>query len=587
MPGTDAAPEPVKLVVWNPDETLWQGMLADGAVKANQPNQDIVIELCRRGILSSLCATSDFNSMRRLLRTFGLWDFFLFPSISWSSVAARIERIIEAMNISPAAVLFIDDNGSNRATAQARIPDVQVAGPELLASILTDPRFAGTDDPGLIRFSRYKLLELQAGDAPIAAESGNDDFLRLSGIIATIESDVAGNIDRAIDLINHTNWLNFTKKRLPSDRTAARQALGDAMKNARAGLVRLSDDHDDHGLCGFFLMRGEPPHATLDHLCFSSRIAGMGIEHWLYEKIGRPGLVVAGKVAADLSTHGRTGWVNAGAGSLAQSVPDISGIVIRGGAEIDTIARYCHLNSSNVRVETDRREWHVVLPRNSSTNLMLSLHQSTPETLRELHVIGFREPDLSSPFWAVPPGGIGILSLWGDLNSPRYRHRGSGLEVAFRFDLLPDDFGQVTKQHLAEFARAKGLTEETAGHVRQFVDYFARHYEFLPPPLALAQLRTNLHAIFAAFPWSARLFVLLPPSQRSAGESVQMHDLPEVPAYNDLVRAIAAAYSHVEVIDPAEFAGKPGRPTDMISRATGLRIYRAVIERNAAAQVAL
>jgi FkbH-like protein len=564
----EPSPEAIKLIIWDPDETLWQGRLADGAIKAISANQDAVIELCRRGILSSVCARSDFDPMQRLLRTFGLWDFFLFPSVDWSPKPARIERIIAAMNVSPSAVLVIDDNGANLAAVRARIPGLQVAGPDILATILTDPRCTGADDPGLIRFSRYKLLEQQKSDVAVGPENGNDDFLRSSGVVATIEYDVAGNIDRAVDLVNRTSRFNFTRSRLPGEPAAARQALLDAIANGRAGLIRVSDNYDDHGLCGFYLIRGEGPSQTLDHFCFSARIAGMGIESWLYGKIGRPAY------SGDLPAFLPVDWINTGAAAESPDVPDVPEIVVRGGAEIDAIARYCHLNCGNVRIEGNRREWHVVLGQNSTTNLMLSLHKQSPEALRELHVIGFREPDLASRFWAVAPDGIGILSLQGDRDSPRYRHRDSGLEVAFQFDLLPADFTRVTDQHFADFAKAKDLTVETAGHVRQFVDYFAQSYELMPPQIEIARLRASLHAIFAAFPWSARLFVLLPSAEQQEGAR----------AYNDLVRAVAAAYSHIEVIEPGDFADQAGSAADQPNRAMSLQIYRTIMERNAAAR---
>lgn len=577
-----AGVEPIRLVIWDPDETLWQGRLADGAVRAIAPHQDLVIELCRRGILSSICSRSDFEPMRRLLRTFGLWDFFLYPSIDWSPKPARIERIIAAMQIAPASVLFIDDNAANLAAAKARIPDLQVASADLLGSIHADPRFAGEDDPGLGRFTGYKVRERQQADAAAAVFArDDDDFARSSGVVVTIETDVAAYIDRAVELVRRTDRLNFTKARLPADLPSARQALLDALSDARAGLVRVSDDHDDHGLCGFYLVRGEAPNLALDHFCFSSRIVGMGVENWVHERIGQPELRVPADMPTDLSRRGPPATINAG---MAAGPVEVPAIVLRGGPEVEMVARFCHLNSSHVGFETNRQEWHVVLNQNSTTNLVLSLEKHGAEALRELHVIGFREGDLSSRYWGVAPNGIGIFSGWADLESPRYRHIPSGLEMAFRFNLLPIDFAQVTERHIADFAAVKGLTPETTEHVRQFVGYVARNYELLPTPIEPGKLRANLHAIFAAFPWSARLFVLLPPLQRLSGEPPALRDWPEAGAYSESIRAVAAAYSHVEVIDTDDFIDAAERATGRFGRKTGQRIYKAIMAINAASR---
>lgn len=50
-------------------------------------------------------------------------------------------------------------------------------------------------------------------------------FLRTSDIRLIIEHDIEPHIDRAIELINRTNQLNFTKRRLPEDIEAARLEL--------------------------------------------------------------------------------------------------------------------------------------------------------------------------------------------------------------------------------------------------------------------------------------------------------------------------------------------------------------------------
>ena len=67
-------------------------------------------------------------------------------------------------------------------------------------------------------------------------------------------SDVEAHLDRAIELINRTNQLNFVKRRLPEDidtaRTWLRRELSDFA--TQAGLIHVSDKYGDYGLCGYF-----------------------------------------------------------------------------------------------------------------------------------------------------------------------------------------------------------------------------------------------------------------------------------------------------------------------------------------------
>ncbi len=56
-------PEPVRLVIWDLDETLWKGTLAEGPIRQIPENQAVVKELARRGIVSAICSRNDFESV--------------------------------------------------------------------------------------------------------------------------------------------------------------------------------------------------------------------------------------------------------------------------------------------------------------------------------------------------------------------------------------------------------------------------------------------------------------------------------------------------------------------------------------------
>ncbi len=56
MPETTAR-ERVRLVIWDLDETFWNGTLTEGGVSRNDTAVQTVIALARRGILSAICST--------------------------------------------------------------------------------------------------------------------------------------------------------------------------------------------------------------------------------------------------------------------------------------------------------------------------------------------------------------------------------------------------------------------------------------------------------------------------------------------------------------------------------------------------
>ena len=93
---TPVIPEPkwpkVKCVVWDLDNTVWDGVLIeDGPDRLTlKPGiSDVIKELDRRGILQSVASKNDYDHARPVLDRFGLAEFFLYPQISWGAEEYR------------------------------------------------------------------------------------------------------------------------------------------------------------------------------------------------------------------------------------------------------------------------------------------------------------------------------------------------------------------------------------------------------------------------------------------------------------------------------------------------------------------
>jgi predicted enzyme involved in methoxymalonyl-ACP biosynthesis len=145
--------------------------------------------------------------------------------------------LVEQFQLRAPTVMFIDDSPNNRAEVESVVPGIQVEDETFISRMLTDPRFKGKDDSSLSRLNQYKLLESRKRDAESFAQ-GNDEFLRQCDVRVYLDYDVEGQIDRAIELINRTNQLNYTKRRLPEDIEEARRALRAEMEpfSRQAGL---------------------------------------------------------------------------------------------------------------------------------------------------------------------------------------------------------------------------------------------------------------------------------------------------------------------------------------------------------------
>ncbi|HVZ90694.1 MAG TPA: hypothetical protein VG843_03505 [Rhizomicrobium sp.] len=338
----------VKLVIWDLDETFWRGALAEEGMTPEPRNAEIVIELSRRGIINSICSKNDFERAKAKLEELGVWDYFVFPAISFNPKGKAVAEMIETAALRAENVLFIDDNPSNCEEVKYYNPGIMACHPnEALPRLLDHPHLKGKPDPELTRLKQYRLLQRKAEDRAASVVS-NEDFLRACNIRISIDHDVEANFDRVVELINRTNQLNYTKKRLESEETVAefRELLNTFTYTA--GCVRARDDYGDYGLIGFFLLKSRARSRRLVHFVFSCRTMNMGIEQYVYEMLGRPEIDIAAPVSYGLETHKEIDWiaVEDGSGGAADSTPT-GKLVLVGGCDLLQLASFC----SNDRIE--------------------------------------------------------------------------------------------------------------------------------------------------------------------------------------------------------------------------------------------
>ena len=434
--------EPVRLVIWDLDETFWKGTLTEGPIAPLPETRAIVTELTRRGIVSSICSKNDFEQVRSALQAEGLWDYFIFPSINWDPKGPRLNALIESVQLRPETVLFIDDNPSNLEEVRHFNPRVQVAGVDLIPRLLDDPLFAGKSDPELSRLHQYKALEHRKADEA-SSPGGLEEFLRQSGIRVRILYELDSHLDRIIELVNRTNQLNFTKRRLSEDPQQARIELTDLLHSheVQAGLLHVVDRYGDHGYSGFYLLRNG---TELLHFCFSCRLLGMGIEPWLYNRLGRPKLAISGAVLSNPKAEApRIDWVtleDCAPSAAREGEPEAAGlsdyrfdwVAARGGCDLQALSHYFKVASPQVLGEFnvgrggfDARVDHSVFLRYALTGL-------GTEAIAEVAKVGYRAEDFQTMLNQRRQGsGLLLLSFWADVAYALYRHRKLGFVLPF------------------------------------------------------------------------------------------------------------------------------------------------------------
>jgi len=572
--------EAVRLVIWDLDETFWEGTITEGGVREDRHFGDVVKTLAARGIISSICSKNDFDRAREVLERMGVWEYFVFPSINWEPKGARIARIVEQVQLRAPTILFLDDNPMNLQEAKFVVPELQVADETFIPSLLDDPRFVGKDDSGLKRLADYKVLETKS-EAQAATGGDTHAFLRSSDVTVEIEYDIEGNIDRVVELINRTNQLNFTKVRLSDDKEAARaevRAMIDRF-DRHAGLVRVRDRFGDYGYVGFFLQGRGAGYDELLHFCFSCRTLGMFVETWVYRQLGRPHLNVVGEVISDVFDEGNpVDWVTLYDPSVAGTAMEATGeggILLCGGCDLEAVGHYLSPVTRNFRLFANTVRHGGEIRRDHSTIVLKSsvpLSRGTSDCLREC---GYVEEDFSLDYHTGDYSLI-VFSFWGDLYYRTYRQYAGDAVLTY----TPSNLGHSDIHDFYETdLRVRGVPEsgiQAFRFARANLIHAGRSDEFL--------FKSNVRRILSSIPVTTQI-VLLGASENfpeAVPDGVLRHK--QVNAWQ---RAVAREFPNVEILSIDDFVEAPSDITSSTHFSRGvyqrlamrLKAYYRAVER--------
>ena len=287
----------VKLVIWDLDETFWEGTLSEGEVSNAQV--ELVKKLTQYGIVNSICSKNDFEQTKAKLEELGVWDYFVFPVISWNPKGEAIKNIITDCQLRSPNVVFIDDNKTN--IAEVLHYNSEIITFSSVSDFLKELDWSNyNSNEGGKRLKQYKLLEEKKVYRNEC--SSNLEFLEKSNIRIQFIDDISAIIPRLAEMISRTNQLNYTKKRITEEE------LISLCKNEgiRTSAIKVIDNFGDYGICGFYAYNENSQ--ELEHFLFSCRILNLGIEKYVYNKLGRPQINIIGPVSTELDEEKVT-WI--------------------------------------------------------------------------------------------------------------------------------------------------------------------------------------------------------------------------------------------------------------------------------------
>lgn len=281
----------VKCLVWDLDNTLWRGILAEGdAVEPYAHIGEVVRALDERGILLSIASKNDAAPALARLAELGMQEYFLHPQINWGPKSQSVQRIAERLNIGIDAIAFIDDQPFERDEVASAHPQVMCLDSELSSQLLAmpelTPRFM--TDESRLRRSMY-VSDAHRDALEQSFEGPKEEFLASLDMVFSIAKAEPDDLQRLEELVARTNQLNTT------GRIYSLEDLDGFRRSPRHDLLAASlrDVYGEYGKIGLALVEKDGDVWTIKAFLMSCRVMSRGVGtvfiHWLLQRARRHG----------------------------------------------------------------------------------------------------------------------------------------------------------------------------------------------------------------------------------------------------------------------------------------------------------
>jgi len=265
----------VKCLVWDLDNTLWEGILSEGDDVRPRPGVEAALRaLDERGILLSIASKNDPEPAMARLAALGLADYFLYPQVTWGAKSQSITRIAEALNIGIDALAFIDDQPFERDEVASVHPGVLCLDAAEVTALLAcpelQPRFV--TDESRRRRQMYRS-DQQRNESEQDFEGPRESFLASLGLVFSIAPADVADLQRLEELVARTNQLNTTGRiysyaELEAFRESPRHELL---------VASLDDKYGEYGKIGLALLEKSERDWTIRAFLMSCRVMSRGV----------------------------------------------------------------------------------------------------------------------------------------------------------------------------------------------------------------------------------------------------------------------------------------------------------------------
>lgn len=271
----------VKCLVWDLDNTLWDGILIETdnpeTLKLRPGVRETLVALDQRGILHSIASKNDHAPAMAVLEKLGVADYFLYPQIHWEAKSASLANIAKSLNIGIDALALVDDSVFERNEVSGVHSQIRTYDEK--QSLLTLPEFdVPVTTESRTRREMYRAEERR--NTLLAAEKTDiTDFLRRCHLgITVLVPKTEDEKLRCYELVVRTNQLNMSGvKYTPEQFTEVLSRTGHTIF-----AFSCADDFGSYGIVGFGQYRREGDCLIFTEFAMSCRVAGKFVESALF-----------------------------------------------------------------------------------------------------------------------------------------------------------------------------------------------------------------------------------------------------------------------------------------------------------------
>ena len=284
-----------KLIILDLDDTLWGGIVGDLGweeiiLGGHDPIGEAYVDfqrglkaLTNRGILLGIVSkneeTTAIKAINKHPEMFLALNDFVGWKINWKDKAQNIVDLVSELNLGLDSAVFIDDNPVERSRVKATLPEVLVPewpeDPIFYKQTLLGLRCF--DAPSISRedSSRTKMYVSERKRRALEVNPGSmEEWLQSLEMTVKIERLSKGNLPRTTQLLNKTNQMNLSTRRMTES-----ELYNWAKKPGHElWIFRVSDKFGDSGLTGIISLKSENNRGKIVDFVLSCRVMGRGVE---------------------------------------------------------------------------------------------------------------------------------------------------------------------------------------------------------------------------------------------------------------------------------------------------------------------